>query len=476
VIYSQAFRRFGEGKVVRAGLIGVGDFGAPIVTQSPLVRGLDLCVVADLDVERGQRAYLEAGYGEEQIALCGSRAEALSELEAGRRVVLDDASLMMELPIQVIATGTRVPEAGAVFAEQAILHGKHVVMIDKEADSVVGSLLKLLADRAGLVYTTDDGDEPGLLMGLYSWAQALGLEVLCGGKLESCLHDPRRNTLCARGRESAVSPEDRWALERIPGGQARRYVEGRRHLRAAWQADEDRGDPICHMAIICNGTGLIPDAPTGHRSLVRLVEIPEVFCPEEEEGVLRTRGAVDMPTVLFGPDDPEPGGGVFLVVANADAGSREVMIEKGLVANSRRSAMLLYRPYHLCGAETAMSILCAGLLRVPTGATEVLPRVDILATTARDYRAGEALGSPGALGLDHGVKASLVPAFALTDTGPAPFFLLENRRLTQDTPAGTVITMDRVDLPQDSPLLSLRKRQDALFLRGGSSGRQVVGW
>ena len=126
--------------------------------------------------------------------------------------------------------------------------------------------------------------------------------------------------------------------------------------------------------------------------------------------------------------------------------------------------MLLYRPYHLCGAETAMSILCAGLLQVPTGSTEVLLRVDIVATAARDFGTGEVLGSPGTLGYDRDVRASLVPAFPLSDKGPVPFYMLESNRLVKDVPAGTTITMDMIAPPADSALWSLRRQQDAHFL------------
>jgi predicted homoserine dehydrogenase-like protein len=156
---------------------------------------------------------------------------------------------------------------------------------------------------------------------------------------------------------------------------------------------------------------------------------------------------------------------VFIVVANNDAVSREIMIQKGAVANSSKSAMMLYRPYHLCGAETAMSILCAGLLQVPTGSAELLPRVDIVATAARDFRAGETLGSPGTLGWNRDLRASLVPAFPLTDDGPVPFFMLEGNRLTKDVLTGTTITLDTIAPPADSALWSLRRQQDAHFLK-----------
>ena len=180
--------------------------------------------------------------------------------------------------------------------------------------------------------------------------------------------------------------------------------------------------------------------------------------------------AVDIPTILYRTGEPNPGGGVFVVVANDDAVSRQTMIQKGAVANSSGTAMMLYRPYHLCGAETAMSILCAGLLRVPTGSAEVLPYVDIVATTARDFRAGEKLGEPGTLGWNRDLRASLVPAFPLTDDGPVPFFMLEGNRLTKDVPAGATITLALIAPAADSALWSLRRQQDAHFALAGKQG------
>ena len=465
MIYQHLFDRVQAPATVRAGLIGAGQFGTPIVTQAPLIPRLDVPVVADLNIEAGRRAFRLAGFAEEDISVCESRADALSALKAGKRVLLQDAALMMDLPLDVIASATRSPEAGAAYALEAIRHGKHVVMVDKEADSVVGPMLKHLADRAGVVFTTDDGDEPGLVMGLVSWARALGLEVLCGGNLHGCRYDPVTMSVTSRGRTVRVHVKDRWALERIPAGQASRYAEMRRRLFADWRVDEECGDPLAHMAVLANGTGLLPDLPVGHRPVVRYLELPEVLCPVEDGGVLETRGAVDIPTVLYQADDPNPGGGVFIVVANDDPVSRETMIRKGAVANSSGSAMLLYRPYHLCGAETAMSILCAGLLQVPTGSAEVRPYVDIVATTARDFRAGERLGNPGTLGWNRDLRASLVPAFPLADGGPVPFFMLEGRQLTKDIPAGTTITLDMIAPPADSALWSLRRQQDAHLLR-----------
>ena len=110
---------------------------------------LDVSVVADVDVDKGRQAYRLAGVDEEHIAVCDSRATALDALERGARVVLEDAELMMELPLTLVAEATGVAEAGARHAAAAIRHGKHVAMVNKEADVSVGPILKHRADRAG---------------------------------------------------------------------------------------------------------------------------------------------------------------------------------------------------------------------------------------------------------------------------------------------------------------------------------------
>lgn len=467
MIYQHLFDRVSDPQVVRAGLVGAGEFGTPIVTQARQIPRLDVPVVADLDVEAGRRAFLLGGVPADEIVVADSHSAAQRALEAGKRVVLQDGLLMMGLSLDVVATSTRSPEAGARHARAAIEAGKHVVMIDKEADSVVGPMLKRLADRQGVVYSTDDGDEPGLLMGLVSWARALGLEVLCGGNLHGAVYDEAAGTVHSRGMTIEIPEEDRWAMQPVPPGNVTRHVETRRRLFAAFRIDEECGDPMAHMAVSANGTGLLPDVPTGHRPVLRYTELPEIFCPREYGGILNTRGAVDIPTVLRRADEPNPGGGVFVVVRNTDQASRDMMIRKGVIASRNGEAMMLYRPYHLCGAETAMSILCAGLLRVPTGSAEILPRVDIIATAARDFRAGEVLGRSGTLGWNRDLRASLVPGYAVGPGRPLPFFMLEGNRLVTDVPAGTIITREMVAAPGDTPLWSLRALQDAEFHEAG---------
>jgi predicted homoserine dehydrogenase-like protein len=464
MIYQNLFDRVKEPESVSAGIIGCGSFGAAIVTQSSIVPRLKIPIVADVNVEAGRSAFLQAGVENDNIVVCDNRTNAVCAMEAGKSVVVQDGMILMELPLDVITIATRVAEIGAFYAYQAIQHDKHVVMVDKEADSVVGSILKHLADKAGVVFTTDDGDQPGLLMGLVSWARSIGLEVLCGGNMHDCLYNPVELTVKQGGNVVKLHDEDKWAFDPIPAGKAQLYHNARCQILAELMQDNDDGDTICHIAVSANGTGLLPDSPIGHRPVARFTELPEILCPAEDGGILKTRGAVDIPIILRTENEPHGGGGVFVVVANDNAHSRDIMIGKGLLTNSRRSAMLIYRPYHLCGAETAMSILCAGLLKVPTGSSVLVPRVDMVAKSARNFKTGEILGEePGSLGLNLELRALLIPSVPITGNHPVPFFMLEGKRLSRDISSDTIVTHDMIIPPQDSFLWSLRKQQDEYF-------------
>ena len=199
-----------RGQAVKAGVIGTGHYATAIVCQSGSIAQLEVAVVADLDIKQGRRAFRLAGVDAERIVACDSRAAALAAMQRGHSadwhsVVLADAGLMMDLPISVVVEATGQAEAGARHAAAAIAHGKHVAMVNKEADVSVGPILKYRADRAGVVYSAVDGDQHGLLIGLVDWARTLGLRVIAGGKAcdSEYVLDPVQQTV-TRNNSAAV--------------------------------------------------------------------------------------------------------------------------------------------------------------------------------------------------------------------------------------------------------------------------------
>lgn len=471
MIYQQLFDRTPD-RTVRAGLIGGGHFGTAVIAQARAMPRLALAAVADRDLEAARLACRRAGIEAGNVVVCDSRAGALRALEASQTVIVEDAMLLMDLPLEVIVEASGVPEAGARHAHAAIRHGKHVAMITKETDSVIGPILAHLAHRAGVVYTPVDGDQHGLLIGLVAWARELGLEVLCGGKARDAefVYDAAAGTVSCRRVAAPVADEHRWALACLPAEEQGRLAEARR--RAFAGLPQAGGYDLCELAIAANATGLLPDRPALHHPAVYTREIPAALCPAAEGGLLQRRGAIEVATCLRTPAEAGLGGGVFVVVACANAYARMILTTKGLLANPRGSAALIYRPYHLCGVETPLSVLCAGLLGVSTGGG-ARPLVDVVATTRRALPAGAIVGG------DHSpdLEAALLPAAPVAADRPLPLHMASGHRLTGDVPAGARITREMVIPPADSLLWSLRARQDAHFLReglpsAGDPGRQ----
>lgn len=464
MIYSKLLQSLPPDRVVRVGVIGTGDYATAIITQSPVIPRLDVTAVCDTDVEAARQALRRAGFADDACAVCDTREAALRAVERGQRVIVPDASLLMELPVEVVVESTGVPEAGARHGWEAIRHGKHVAMVNKETDVVVGPILKHLADRAGFVYTAVDGDQHGLLMALVEWARLLGLEVLCGGKAvdTDLVVDLENGTVSRRGTAVPLASADAQAFRPLEPGRVAETLRERR--QALGRRGAIAGYDVVESAIAANGTGLVPDVEELHGPLLRTVEIPEALCPVTDGGILQRRGVIDAVACILPPHAPGMGGGVFVVVSCENEYSRAMATNKGLIANSRGTAALIYRPYHLCGVETPISLLCAGLLGVATGASDYRPSFDVIARTTQDLPAGERIGN------DHDPKltALMRPAQPVTAGAPLPLHMANGNPLRVAIPAGTILTAEMVEPPAASALWALRAEQDRHFLAAGS--------
>src|SRR5689334_3181069 len=179
-------QRADAGRPVRVGLIGAGKFGSMFLSQVPTVPGLEIAVIADLDPERARAACHQVGWDAARIA---RTRFASSGIEA-----CGDAD------IEVVVEATGIPAAGIAHAQAAIAAGKHMVMVNVEADVLAGPLLAEEARAKGVVYSMAYGDQPALTCELVDWARACGFEVVAAGKGTKYL--PAYH---------AVTPDDVWA-------------------------------------------------------------------------------------------------------------------------------------------------------------------------------------------------------------------------------------------------------------------------
>jgi len=460
MLQQQLFQQ-AAGRVVQAGVIGTGHFATAVVTQAQSIPQLVVRVVVDLNVAAAQRAYQHAGIADEAVVICENRRAALAAWERQQYLILTDALLLLQLPVDVIVESTGVPEAGARHALAALDQGKHVVMVTKETDAVVGPILAQRAAQAGLVYTPADGDQHGLLIELVQWARTLGLEVLCAGKARDAefVYTPDSASIsCGRHMVQPSLAASRW-LQPVVAGEAAAFVAARREL--CGPLPQVGGFDLVELAIAANATGLRPDVETTHCPALHIAELPEVLCPAEDGGILQRRGVIDCVTCLRQPHEAGLGGGVFLVVACTNAYSRHILHTKGLIANQRGTAAVIYRPYHLCGVETPLSILRAGLCGAGTYGTRPHPIVDVFARTQRNLAAATVVGN------DHSpdLQALLRPASVIGEGQPLPLHMANGNPLHTEVPAATVIQTQMVVEPPASVLWALRREQDRHVFR-----------
>ena len=178
-LHSLLLAREAEGRPVTVGLIGAGKFGTMFLSQVRLTRGMHLVGLADLNVERAKSQLKTAGWEDAQYA-----AASLDDaLKNGTTHVTADADALIANPrVEVIVEATGVPGAGIRYALKAIENGKHIVMVNVEADALAGPLLARRAQEAGVVYSLAWGDQPALICEHVDWARTAGFKVIAAGK------------------------------------------------------------------------------------------------------------------------------------------------------------------------------------------------------------------------------------------------------------------------------------------------------
>jgi predicted homoserine dehydrogenase-like protein len=458
--YERLFRK-AEERIVKTALAGAGEFGWTFVFQAQRAPNIDVPVIINRTVSKAVEAFVNAGIGEGEIAVCDSSKRARESFERGKRVVVSNIEHAVDLSIDVLVEATGSPEVGANNAETALDNGWHVVMASKEVDSVVGPELTARAGEKGLVYTPADGDQPSLLIGLISWAKTLGLSVVAAGKSSEydLVYHPENGVVVTNGIEiPAGNLDDLWFLgER----KSHELFESRRRLLS--QVAQSPVPDLCEIGLVANATGMKPDHAVFHSPIVRPVEVPDFVCPRHMGGLLEREGTLDIINCLRRADEASMSGGVFVIVECQDAKTWKILAHKGHPVSRNGRCAMVYRPFHLLGVETVTSVLSAAILGQSTGNDMAMPVCDLVGRAAIDLKAGQVLDMGGHHHTIEGVDAELADASPVYGSYPVPFYLMAHRKLLCDVPSGTLITAGMVDLDMESTLYRIRKLQDRRF-------------
>lgn len=413
-----------SGKPIRVGLWGAGQMAQGLVNQvMRYTPGMEIAVVANRTISKAHEAYAYAGF---EAQVCEDLETLQACVSSGGYAVTTNAELLCELEgldLLVECTGTIQYAANLIM--KAIANGKHVLLFNPEVDATIGPMLKVYADKAGVMLSGCDGDQPGVIMNLYRFVKGLGLTPLICGNIKG-LQDYYRNPTTQAG------------------------------FAARWQLTPEMvtcfadGTKISiEQACVANATGM-GVAKRGMLGYTHDGHIDDMTGLYDVEELKRLGGIVDY---VVGP---KPGPGVF-VFATTDDPKVKHYLEYGKLGTGPLYSF--YTPYHLIYAEIPMSIarmvLFQDIIMEPLGG----PVVEVITLAKTPLKAGQVLDGLG--GYDTYGQCENADTARLENL--LPIGLAEGATVKRDLPRDHVLTFDDIELPADNLVQRLYREQTALF-------------
>lgn len=412
-----------NGKPIRVGVIGAGYMGRGLVLQilSSFRTGMRMSALYNRTVEKADLAYLQAGV--ESTVHVDNKSGVEKAVAEDRFVISTDPLAICQAEnIDVIVEATGEVEFGAQVVLEAIKHGKHVVLMNAELDAVCGPILKVYADRAGVVITNVDGDQPGVTMNLYRWVRQLGYEPRLAGNMKG-LQDRYRNPTTQQG----FADQHKQGVKMITS-----FADGTKISM--------------EMAVIANSTGFGVDVRGMHGpSCDHVTEGLSLFSEQQ-----LSSGTIDY---LLGA---EPGPGVFVIGYNENPVLQQYA---HYLKMGDGPYYMFYVPYHLPHLETPMTIARAALFDDAATSPIGEPVVEVLAATKTRLEAGTVIDGIGGYHA-YGVAEN---AETFRAENCVPMSLLEGCTLKRAMNKDEVITFADVNMPQGRIADRLRDEQDHYF-------------
>lgn len=416
-----------ENKHIKVALVGAGLMGKGMVSQMSLVKGIMPSLVIDRTLDKVIEAYTLAGISREDMVIANTLEDINIGMERGKFIACNNIDLASKANlIDVVVDATGSPEAGAKIAMNSIENRKHIVMLNVEADMVIGPILSKLAKDVGVVYTGTAGDEPGSVKEIYDFAEVSGFEILAIGKGKNNPIDysVTPDTIKERAMKSGLKPS------MLAG-----FIDGT--------------NTMIEMTVMANATGFIPDIRGGHGPEGSANELPGIFSLKEQGGILNKYGIVDYVRGIAP--------GVFAIVTSK---LPQVHSQMQFLSMGDGPNYILYRPYHLTSLETPITIARAGIHGLPTIAPMGRPVCETITIAKKDLKMGERLDGIGG----YTVYGTIDTYEVAKKENLLPIGLInENTIVKRDIKKGELITYDMVELDTSTMIYKLRQIQEEMF-------------
>lgn len=410
---------------ITIGLAGAGQMGTDIVVQVGLMPGVRIGAISEIRMQNAVDAAVMSGRERGDVVDARSASDIDRAIEMNKIAVTDDyKALCSSGHIDVVIDATGNPNVGTLVALEAMKHGKHVVMLNVEADITIGRFLRDEADKAGVVFTGAAGDEPACTLELISFAQSCGFDIVAAGK-------GKNNPL-----KFDAMPEDYEAEAKARNMSPRMLVEF-----------VDGSKTMIEMVAIANATGLVPDVPGMHGPAASREQLAQVLCTKEDGGILSKAGVVDY-SIGKGVAP-----GVFCIVKPRHDRVTERMIDLKVGPGP---CFALVRPYHLTSLEVPLSAARAVAHKRADMVPLDHPVAECVTLAKRDLVPGQTLE---AIGL-HDYRGFAMTWEDARTEGAIPLGLAEKAKVVKPIKAGEKLTYENC-VPDDSMIVTqIRKRLD----------------
>ncbi|HXX44151.1 MAG TPA: hypothetical protein VEJ38_05440 [Candidatus Acidoferrales bacterium] len=389
-------------------MIGAGAAARAVALHlATPVAGIRLVAIANRTPEHAERAFQEAGVTTWRSA--GSAWEAETAIRSRCPVLTDDPSVLTACDaIDVLVEVTGTIEAAAHAVLDGFQHGKHVVLVNAELDSLVGPILKTKADQAGVIFTHTDGDEPGVAMTLLRYLRSLGLRPVAAGNLKGIVDYHR-------------TPETQQAFAEKHGLDCRKATSFADATKLSMEG-----------TVLANATGF----HVGRRGMYgpACESVGEMGHLLPSEMMLST-GLIDYAL------GAAPYTGAFVIVYEE---SSLKQVQLAYYKMGEGPFYVFYTPYHLPHIQIASTIARAVINQDPTVTPAGAPVSEVVTMAKKDLRAGERLDGVGGF-CTYGLIDNVAEA---RKSNLLPIGLSEGCVLLRDVSKDDVISFDDVTSPR----------------------------
>ena len=413
---------------IKVCFIGCGKFISMFLSQYNQLQKIKIDSIVDLNIQNAKNNCLKSGI------------KNLTLNEINFSTSLDDV-INRDIDIFIEATGN--PIVGTVHAEKVINKGKHIILVNVEADVTCGKYLSDLAQKNNVVCSMAYGDQPSLIMEQIEWAKINGFHVTCAGK--GTKYHPTFEY---------STPDTVWEHY----GLTKEKAEIESGMNPKMFNSFTCGDKSAiEMAAVSNASGL--KCPKNGLTFpsIGVYDIAKKLIPKSLGGLIDYDGQVEVISSIDNNKKDIPNDlrwGVYIVIKGQNEYVKNCFRDYGMVTDSSGSFSAIWRPYHYIGLELAQSIYSIALEKKPTGST-LFYNAEVTSYAKKDLKVGEKLDGEGGFC----ARGKLITSSSSKEQKILPLGLSDGAILKKDIKKDDIIKLSDVELDLPESVIKAREYQ-----------------